>query len=81
MANYRPGANGNIANQAVAAAPADGYTVLDLYGSWNITPQWRLSAGIYNLTDKFYLARVNNAGNRFMLGAPRSAMLTANIKF
>ena len=26
--DYRPGANGNIANQAVASAPADGYTVL-----------------------------------------------------
>lgn len=33
---------------------ADGYTVLDLYGSWTITPQWRLSAGLYNLTNREY---------------------------
>ncbi|GAB3048003.1 TonB-dependent hemoglobin/transferrin/lactoferrin family receptor [Stenotrophomonas tumulicola] len=33
---------------------ADGYTVVDLVGSWNVTPQLRLSAGIYNLTDREY---------------------------
>ncbi|MCF7749361.1 TonB-dependent hemoglobin/transferrin/lactoferrin family receptor [Bacillus subtilis subsp. subtilis] len=33
---------------------ADGYTVLDLYGTWNLTPQWKLSAGLYNLTNREY---------------------------
>jgi catecholate siderophore receptor len=32
-------------------------------------------------TDKFYLARVNNGGNRMVLGTPRSALLSANFKF
>ncbi|MDR6095878.1 TonB-dependent hemoglobin/transferrin/lactoferrin family receptor [Stenotrophomonas sp. SORGH_AS_0321] len=33
---------------------ADGYTVLDLVGSWNVTEQLRVSAGVYNLTDREY---------------------------
>ncbi|MGY8564816.1 TonB-dependent receptor [Paracidovorax citrulli] len=36
------------------ADKAAGYTVLDLFGSWNICDQWRLSAGIYNLTNREY---------------------------
>ena len=57
------------------------YTVFDAMVGYEINRNVSLQLNIYNLTDKFYLARVNNAGNRFMLGAPRSAMLTANIKF
>lgn len=47
----------NAAGERVApdfVGKADGYTVLDLYGTWNVTPQWKLSAGIYNLTDREY---------------------------
>jgi hemoglobin/transferrin/lactoferrin receptor protein len=35
---------------------SDEYTVLDLFGTFNVTPNVRLSAGVYNLTDeKYYL--------------------------
>ncbi len=51
---------------------ADGYTVLDLTGTWNITAQLRLTAGIYNLTDReYYLwqrVRVLNEGTNTLYG-------------
>lgn len=50
---YTTAANGTISTPAWLDK-ADGYTVLDLFGSWNITDQWRLSAGIYNLTNREY---------------------------
>lgn len=35
---------------------SDEYTVLDVFGNFNVTPNMRLSAGVYNLTDeKYYL--------------------------
>ena len=57
------------------------YTVFDAMVAYEINRNVSLQLNVYNLTNKFYLARVNNAGNRFMLGAPRSFLVTANIKF
>ena len=57
------------------------YTVFDAMVGYEINRNVSLQLNVYNLTNKFYLARVNNAGNRFMLGAPRSFLVTANIKF
>jgi len=58
---YTTDATGKVTTPAFVDK-ADGYTVLDLYGTWNVTPQWKLSAGIYNLTnEKYYLwQRVRN---------------------
>lgn len=50
---YTTAANGTVSTPAWLDK-ADGYTVLDLFGSWNISDQWRLSAGIYNLTNREY---------------------------
>ncbi len=57
------------------------YTVFDAMLGYEINRNVSLQLNVFNLADKFYLARVNNAGNRYMLGAPRSALLTANVKF
>lgn len=57
------------------------YTVADAMLGYEINRNVSLQLNVFNLTDKFYLARVNNAGNRYMLGTPRSALLTANVKF
>ncbi len=50
---YTTAANGTVSTPAWLDK-ADGYTVLDLFGSWNISEQWRVSAGIYNLTNREY---------------------------
>ena len=50
---YTTAANGTVSTPAWVDK-ADGYTVLDLFGSWNLSEQWRLSAGIYNLTNREY---------------------------
>jgi catecholate siderophore receptor len=57
------------------------YTVFDALLGYEINKNVSIQLNIYNLTDKFYLARVNNGGNRLVLGTPRSALLTANFKF
>lgn len=50
---YTTDATGKVTTPAFVDK-ADGYTVLDLYGTWNVTPQWKLSAGLYNLTNETY---------------------------
>jgi catecholate siderophore receptor len=57
------------------------YAVFDAMIGYEINKNVSVQLNLYNLTDKFYLARVNNAGNRLVLGTPRSALLTANFKF
>jgi len=57
------------------------YTVFDAMVGYEVNKNVSIQLNIYNLADKFYLARVNNAGNRLVIGTPRSALLTANFKF
>jgi catecholate siderophore receptor len=57
------------------------YAVFDAMIGYEINKNVSVQLNLYNLTDKFYLARVNNAGNRLVLGTPRSALLSANFKF
>ncbi|MBU1311337.1 MAG: TonB-dependent hemoglobin/transferrin/lactoferrin family receptor [Gammaproteobacteria bacterium] len=46
----------NADGTAAATYPylTDSYTVVDLMANYDISPQWRLSAGIYNLFDEEY---------------------------
>jgi catecholate siderophore receptor len=48
---------------------------------YEINKNVSIQLNLYNLADKFYLARVNNAGNRLVMGTPRSGLLSANFKF
>ncbi|VTU25905.1 TonB-dependent receptor Fiu [Variovorax sp. PBS-H4] len=57
------------------------YAVFDAMIGYEINKNVSVQLNLYNLTDKFYLARVNNAGNRLVLGTPRSALLSANFRF
>ncbi|OUM03987.1 catecholate siderophore receptor Fiu [Variovorax sp. JS1663] len=57
------------------------YTVFDAMIGYEVNKNVSVQLNLYNLTDKFYLARVNNGGNRLVLGTPRSAVLSANFKF
>jgi catecholate siderophore receptor len=36
---------------------------------------------MYNIGDERYIAAINKSGYRYSPGAPRSASLTANIRF
>ncbi|WP_077000150.1 catecholate siderophore receptor Fiu [Variovorax sp. KK3] len=57
------------------------YTVFDAMIGYEVNKNVTVQLNLYNLSDKFYLARVNNAGNRLVMGTPRSAVLSANFKF
>lgn len=49
------------------------YTVLDAMLGYEVNRNFSLRLNVFNLRDKFYLARVDNAGNRATVGTPRSA--------
>lgn len=67
---------------AVAFVPEiPSYTVLDAMLGYAVNKNLSLQLNVFNLTDKFYIARINNAGNRATVGAPRSAVLTAKLQF
>lgn len=72
----------NVAATATTNFPEiPAYTVFDAMAAYDLSKNLSLQLNIYNLTDKFYLARVNNAGNRYTLGTPRSALVTASYRF
>lgn len=67
---------------AVAFVPQiPSYTVLDAMLGYEVNKNVSLQLNVFNLTDKFYIARINNAGNRATIGTPRSAVMTATLKF
>lgn len=55
--------------------------VADAMMAYQFTDKVSVRLNIYNLFDKEYLSVLNNGGSRLALGAPRSAALTANVKF
>ncbi|MEO7065887.1 MAG: catecholate siderophore receptor Fiu [Rhodanobacter sp.] len=59
----------------------EAYWVFDAVASYPINKRFSLQLNVYNLFDKHYVASINKSGYRYIPGAPRSAMLTANINF
>lgn len=57
------------------------YTVVDLFASYNVTQNVGLQLNAYNVADKFYVAMINNSGQRYSAGTPRSYLLSVNFKF
>lgn len=57
------------------------YVLWDAMASYEVNKNVSIQLNLYNLTDKFYVARLNNAGNRYTMGTPRSAVLSANFRF
>lgn len=72
-------ANAAVPTTNVAQLPS--YTVYDGMAAYEISKNLTLQLNVYNLTDKFYVQSLNNGGSRFVLGQPRSAFLSANLKF
>lgn len=60
---------------------ADSYWVFDAMASYNVSKNVELQLNVYNLGDEQYIAAINKSGYRYTPGAPRSASLTANIRF
>ena len=71
------GTDGAIGTPAFTEA----YWVFDAMAMYPINKHVSLQLNIYNLFDKSYVAAINKSGYRYSPGAPRSAMLTANIRF
>ena len=59
----------------------ESYWVFDAMAGYKISKNVDLQFNLYNLTDKEYVAGINKSGYRYTPGIPRSARLTANIKF
>lgn len=58
----------------------DAYTLLDATLSWRLDPRTTLRLNLRNLTDKLY-ATAAYGSTQVLLGAPRSAELTADLRF
>jgi catecholate siderophore receptor len=59
----------------------ESYWVFDAMASYPVNRHFDLQLNVYNLFDKDYVAAINKSGYRYTPGVPRSAMLTANIRF
>ena len=78
----QPRSTSNAAITPTTFFPAvPSYTVWDAMIGYEVNKNVSIQLNLYNLADKFYIARLNNAGNRYSMGTPRSAMLSANFRF
>lgn len=57
------------------------YWVADLMAAYKVDKNLNLRLNVYNLFDEDYIASLNNSGARMTLGAPRTAVLSANLQF
>ena len=57
------------------------YWVFDAMASYPLNRHVDLQLNLYNVFDKAYVAAINKSGYRYTPGAPRAAMLTANVRF
>jgi len=71
------GTDGAIGTPAYTEA----YWVFDAMASYPVSKNFDLRLNVYNLFDKDYVAAINKSGYRYTPGTPRSAMITANIRF
>ena len=55
--------------------------VFDAMAGYDVNDSISLQLNAQNLTDKFYLASLNNGGTRYMLGAPRTILLSAQFRY
>lgn len=59
----------------------EAYWVFDAMATYPVNRHFDLQLNVYNLFDKAYAASINKSGYRYIPGAPRSGMLTANFRF
>ncbi|NII53041.1 catecholate siderophore receptor Fiu [Luteibacter sp. SG786] len=71
------GTDGAVGTPAYTKA----YWVFDAMASYPVNRHVDIQLNVYNLFDKRYVAAINKSGYRYTPGTPRSAMLTANVRF
>lgn len=71
--------NANPATESIPDIP--GYAVADAMVAYKVSKNVNLQLNVSNLFDKKYIGAPNNGGARLAIGAPRSAALTASVKF
>lgn len=57
------------------------YTVADALLYWDVRRDLRLGLEIANLFDRDYALNFSNGGNQWLLGQPRTVMLSADLRF
>lgn len=72
-----PGSNSATSNMPEIPS----YWVADAMVSYNLTRNASLRLNLYNLFDEEYIGTLNNGGSRMVMGAPRSASLSADFLF
>jgi catecholate siderophore receptor len=55
--------------------------VFDAMAGYDVNASISMQLNVQNLTDKFYLSSVNSGGSRFVLGTPRTILLSAQFKY
>jgi catecholate siderophore receptor len=74
--------NGNATQGTVTNLAINPRTwLIDAMASWDASDQVSLQLNVQNLTDKFHFASVNNGGSRFILGTPRTILLSGKVRF
>jgi len=75
---FRNGSAAQATQANLAVNPAA--WVFDAMAGYDVNDHLSLQFNVQNLTDKFYLASLNNGGSRFALGAPRTLLLSAQFR-
>jgi catecholate siderophore receptor len=55
--------------------------LVDAMASYEINDKVSLQLNAYNLTDELYFTSVNSGGSRFILGSPRTVLLSGSVQF
>jgi catecholate siderophore receptor len=63
----------------VSAIPS--YWVADAMAAYKLTEQINLRVNLYNITGEDYIETLNNGGNRFRMGQPRSVWISGEYRF
>jgi catecholate siderophore receptor len=73
--------NGNATQPTTALLANPDAWVIDAMAGYDVNDRVSLQLNVQNLLDKFYLNSLNNGGSRFVLGAPRTVLVTGTVKF
>ncbi|MBA4285862.1 MAG: TonB-dependent siderophore receptor [Xanthomonadaceae bacterium] len=73
--------NNNLGAVTTGIVKVEDYVVVDAIASYDVTPNLGLQANVYNVLDERYVAAVNNSGQRYRPGTPRSFLLSLNFKY
>lgn len=71
----------NPDNITTGIVSVDDYVVVDAVLGYDFTPKVGVQANVYNLLDERYVASVNNSGQRYAPGVPRSYLMTLNVRY